>query len=277
MARITTCVLRIASTCLPHNIRLAIAAQIFVAAGVLLIFIINIIFAQRIMRAYHPNFGWHKAFSLFLKGIYALIVLSLAMLITCTVQSFYTLNQNTRRIDRDVQLYGATFFMFVAFLPIPLVIIGLLIPRHAPLDKFGTGRFRHKVAILLTAATLLTFGAAYRCGTSYRTPVPRTRPLPSYFHKAAFYFANFVVEIIVVYLYAIVRFDLRFHVPNGARGYGSYSLNDKQEKEGVEKPAEGMEDKIADRLETEEETFDNQYPSMDGVVDGQKDEEKGVA
>jgi hypothetical protein len=215
--------MRIASVKLPMNIRIAIAAQVFVSAGVVILYIVNLIFAQRMMRASHPNFGWHKALSATFGALYVLIVITIAMVIVVSVQSFYTLNANTHRIDRDVQLYGLTFFAIVAFMPLPLVIGGLVIPRRHSLDKFGHGRWRTKVRILLLATLLVAFGAAYRAGTTWKNPVPRTLPMSAYFHKGAFYMVNLGVEIIVVLMYAILRVDRRFHIPNGARGPGSYS------------------------------------------------------
>ncbi|KAF2188229.1 hypothetical protein K469DRAFT_684962 [Zopfia rhizophila CBS 207.26] len=222
MARIITSVLRIASTSVPHNVRLAIAAQIFVAAGVLIIFIINLIFAQRLVRSLHPRLGWHPAYSSAHKITYVLIMLTLAIVITATVQSFYTLRPRTRTIDRSLQLYGSTFLATISILPIPIVLIALLVPRKSPPEKFGAGRLRTKVVVLLTGTTLLCLGAAFRCGTSWKKPVARTQPLPDYFHKACFYVFNFVLEILVVYMYAIMRVDLRFHIPDGAKGQGSY-------------------------------------------------------
>jgi hypothetical protein len=223
MARIVTSTLRIVSIHFNTNIRLALAAQIFVSAGVLVLFIVNLIFTQRMLRAAHPHFGWHVVFSWFFKVLYALVLLSIIAVIVVVVQMFYSLNTNTRRIDRDIQLYGSTYFAFVSFLPIPFVVGGLLIPRKQKLDKFGTGRWRTKVAVLLSSSTLLCFGATYRVGTLYRTPVSRMQPMPQYFSKGAFYFVNFTVEILVVYLYALLRVDKRFHVPNGASGPGSYA------------------------------------------------------
>jgi len=253
MARTVTCILRIASICKPHNIRLSIAASIFVVAGVLIIFIINLLFAQRLLRAAHPHFGWHRAFSLVLKAVYVMVVLTLAMVITATVQSFYTLRPRTRKIDRSLQLYAATFLAIVSFLPIPMVIIGLVIPRKTRLDKFGSGRYRTKVAVLLTSAFLVCLGASYRCGTSWKTPVPRTEPLPGYFSRACFYIFDFVVEIIVVYLYAILRIDLRFHIPNGSKGPGSYSTGQNQERAGEKEEPKNQ----LGRIYSEEETFDD--------------------
>ncbi len=233
MSRLATCSLRIAWSTQPQNIPLAIAASVFVSAGVVLLFIINIIFTQRILRATHPNFGWHRALSLAFKIYYATIVVTLIMLITCTVQSFYTLNNNTRRIDRDVQLYGGTYFAATAFFPIPALILGYAAPRTVRVEKFGQGRFRSKLIVLLIGATLLTLAAAFRAGTSIKTPRPRNDP--AWYHsKACFYIFNFTIEIAVIYMYAAVRVDRRFHVPNGSHGPGDYSGANIQHKDGFE-------------------------------------------
>ncbi|KAF2263354.1 hypothetical protein CC78DRAFT_284728 [Lojkania enalia] len=234
MARIATCVLRIAATSLPSNIKLGIAAQIFVAAGVLILFIVNLIFAHRILRALHPALGWHRLVTVFLRTIYVLIVFTLAIVIAATVQSFYTLRPRTRTIDRDLQLYASTFLTIISFLPIPMVLIALAVPHSKVPEKFGTGRFRTKVIILLTGTTLICLGAAFRCGTAWKKPVPRSRPMPGYFSKACLYIFNFVVEILVVYLYAIMRVDLRFYVPDGAKGPESYERNQTEENGAVE-------------------------------------------
>ncbi|KAI9839731.1 MAG: hypothetical protein M1838_004270 [Thelocarpon superellum] len=258
MARTVTCILRIAWATRPTKVPLAIAASVFVSAGVLLLFIVNLVFAQRLLRASHPNLGWHRLTQHVGTLYIGSIVVSLIMLITCTVQSFYTLNLNTHRIDRDVQLYGATYFSVVAFLPIPITLISLLVPRRAPLDKFGVGRHRTKVAILLLAAVLLTLGASFRAGTTYLTPRPSSDPA-WYQSKTCFYLFDFTIEILVIYLYAILRVDMRFWVPNGAHGPGAYST---ARKEG----------RTSSRIFTEEEVLDDAGPS-DG--DEGKDTEKG--
>lgn len=268
MARIMSCTLRIVWATRQQNIRLAIAAQVFVAAGVILLFLINLIFAQRIIRAAHPHSGWHPAFAWFFHAIYVIIVVSLIMLITSVVQSFYTLNSNTKRIDRDIMLYGQTMFAVIGFLPIPLVIGGLIIPRETRVEKFGSGRFRTKIAILLTSTTILCLGAAFRAGTNYMTPRPATNP--AWYHsKACFYIFNFTVEIIVILLYVVVRVDQRFWVPNGARAAGDYSRKAADEKNANEL-----------RIMPEEEVFDD-VPEAEVAshVDSRKreatDEEQG--
>ncbi|KAL2066369.1 hypothetical protein VTL71DRAFT_2440 [Oculimacula yallundae] len=254
MARITTCTMRLVFISYPHNVSIAIAAQIFVAAGVLLLFIINLIFTQRVIRARHPLWAWSKAFSLAFKIYYVSIVLLLIALIFCTVQAFYTLDTNIRRIDRDIQLLGGTYFAVAAFLPFPLLALNFLIPRPKAnpstdfhrVDKFGTGRYRTKIYILLLSSALLTFGAAFRAGTAY---LPRPRNDPAWYHsKACFYLVNFTVEILVVALYVVIRVDKRFYVPDGSKGPGDYQGR----KEGDEVV---REEGFLGRINSEEEAF----------------------
>ena len=222
VSRVLTSVLRIASTVHSRNIKLAIAASIFIAAGVLILFIINLVFAMRIVRSLHPTLGWHPAFGSLFKFMCVLTGATILAVIAGTVQSFYTLDPKTKAIDRGLQLYGSTFLATLATLPLPITILSLLIP-YSPPDRFGVGRLRTKIIVLFVSTTLLAIGAWYRCGSTWAPPVPRSQPLPSYLAKGAFYIFNFFVEIQTVLMYAILRVDLRFHVPNGAHGVGSYS------------------------------------------------------
>ncbi|TVY93926.1 hypothetical protein LAWI1_G000716, partial [Lachnellula willkommii] len=243
MARITTCTMRLVWSTHPHDLSVAIAAQIFVAAGVILLFVINLIFTQRVLRACHPHWAWTKWFSLAFKLYYASIVIMLIALITCTVQSFYTLSHNTRRIDRDVQLVGSTYFAVAAFMPLPLLLLVGILPKQSRVEKFGQGRFRTKVYVLVFSSTLLTLGAAFRCGIAY---VPKPVAHPAWYHsKACFYIFNFTIELAIVALYAIIRVDKRFHVPNGSHKAGDYSG-------GLQK------ENLADRVMSEEMVFDDE-------------------
>jgi hypothetical protein len=251
----------------PHDVQIAIAAMIFVSAGVLILFIVNLIFAQRILRAAHPHFGWHKALSRIFLVLYFLIGVMLAMVITATVQSFYTLDMNIKRIDRDLQLAAGTYFMFFSFLPIPMTIIGLIVPRKTRVEKFGSGRWRTKIAILLTSATLLCLGAAFRVGTSFKDPRPMINPA-WYQAKWCFYVFNFTVEIIVVYLYLILRVDRRFHIPNGSKGPGDY-VDETRVNAGQTRPLSGWSGR---RIMSEEEVFDDASPTSESIT---KDEERG--
>ncbi|KAK0722077.1 hypothetical protein B0T26DRAFT_770285 [Lasiosphaeria miniovina] len=221
MARIAALAMRMVWAGRPRDINVAIASQIFTAAGVLLLFVTNLVFAQRMVRAYHPFFGWQRGVTLLFVGLYASVVAVLVMVISVTVQSFFTLDPATRRTDRTVQLFSATYLAAMAFLPVPLVALAALLPRRTRIDKFGEGHFSTKLALLTFTATLLAAGAVFRAATAYAS-----RPLddPAWFQsKACYYCFNFVIELVVVYTYALSRFDRRFHVPDGSSAPGHYS------------------------------------------------------
>jgi hypothetical protein len=222
MSRVVTSILRIVSVSNAQDVRLALAAQIFVAAGVLILFFINIIFAMRLVRSTHRSVGWHPAFGVAFKVLFLIIGVTLIVVISATVQGSYTLDAQTRVTDRALQIYGSTILAIVATLPLLMTALTLMIP-YSPLDEFGTGRLRTKVITLLISTTLLSIGAWYRCGITFQTPVPRTQPLPRSLGKGPFYILNFLFEFQTVIMYAILRVDQRWHIPNGAKGPGSYS------------------------------------------------------
>lgn len=225
MARITTLALRMVWATRPASVNIAIAASILVQAGVLLLFVVNLVFAQRVVRSYRPVLGWSRALALAFGFLYFCVLAMLVMVVTATVDSFFTLNARARRIDRDIQLFVGTYLAALAFLPVPVTVLAVAAPRPVPRErpeKFGQGSHRAKIWLLLFTATVLALGAGFRIGVSFTTPRPASDP--AWFHsKACFYCFNFVIELVVVYTYVVSRFDRRFHVPDGSSGPGHYS------------------------------------------------------
>jgi hypothetical protein len=221
MARITANIMRIVWACYPHNVRIALATSILTNAGVLLLFVANLIFAQRILRAYHPHVGWGTPVRVAFRFLYACVAACLVMVIVAIVYSSYTLDAHIKSQLRAVQLTASTYMAVLAFLPIPIVLATVLSPRKGSIEKFGQGRMRTKVGLVLFTATLLAFGAAFRAGIAFmKRPITE----PAWFHsKALFYCINFLIELIVVYTYALSRFDRLFHVPDGSSAPGHYS------------------------------------------------------
>lgn len=223
MVRIAALVMRIVWATRPTHIPIAISANILTQAGVVILFITNIFFAQRIVRAYHPTFGWHTATRFFFRFMVVTVISSLIMVITCTIHMVYTLDPTARAMDRDVQLFAGTAFAVLAFVPAPAVIVACLVPRAGGrrVQKFGTGRFGSNIALLVFSSLLLTLGAGFRIGANF---APRPTNAPAwYHHKACYYTFIYAIEIIVSGLYAAARVDKRFHVPNGAKQPGDYA------------------------------------------------------
>lgn len=204
----------------------AIAAGILTQTGSVLVFIVNLFLAQRIVRARHPVFGWRRPTGLAFRFLVACVVASLVMVVAVTIQTFFTLDAGIRRADRVVQLFAGTYMAVLAFLPIPVVLLAILIPRGkgkgaGRVEKFGTGRWRTKVWLLLFTSVLATLGAAFRVATGY---MARPANDPAWYHsRACYYCFNFVTDLIISAVYLFSRFDRRFIVPNGAKGPGDYS------------------------------------------------------
>ncbi|KAK9465724.1 hypothetical protein V1512DRAFT_265244 [Lipomyces arxii] len=85
MARIATFSMRLAYAKHPTNFHLAIASSIFQAAGVVILFVLNILFSQRVFTAMHPSISYvgSKFFNL-MKVFYASVIAFLIVLIILT-------------------------------------------------------------------------------------------------------------------------------------------------------------------------------------------------
>ena len=204
-------------------------------AGIVLLYLANLFFAQRIVRAQHPPFGWSKPFTILFPVTFVITIGTVLCLVAAVIVSFYTLEPYSRHAARDIQKYGSTMLAIVAFLPFAIVGISCLarrlptIRRTKTTDKFGEGSMRAKVAICLVSSALLSLGAAFRAGTTLVAPTPiyhstnppRPAPTPAYLSKACFYIF-FAIEISICILWLGLRVDKRFYVPDGAKAPFSY-------------------------------------------------------
>jgi hypothetical protein len=238
----------------PRNIRVAMAAMIFVYAGVILLFIANLFFVQRLVRAQHPHFGWSKPFSLALPVLLFITIGTILSLISGVILEFYSLKESVAHAVRIIQIYGSTFYACIAFIPLPIALISTLVRQHPRIkmtqtvDKFGEGSMTAKVIIVVVSSIFLTLGAAYRSGTTWLPPIPLMldgQPVegPWYFSRGSFYAFNFSIELFMVWFWLAVRIDKRFIIPNGAKGPYSYGSGFVFAGEaGNEKPQLGIRD-----------------------------------
>ncbi|KAF2712265.1 hypothetical protein K504DRAFT_488727 [Pleomassaria siparia CBS 279.74] len=227
--RVCTMSLRIAWSFHKTNVSLAIAAQVFVYVGTIILYIMNWFFAQRVVRAQHPRWGWSLPYRVFHRAALICLIITLLLLIVAAIQQFFTLSVETHRIDRDLQLLGQTYFAAFCLGPLVLVAVSMLLPKRVPTEKFGAGRFRINVIILVFCVVILSTGQIFRCVTTWLPPVPLRsakgipNAIPWYFSKACFFIFNFTTEVIVVIAYAVLRIDRRFHIPDGSKVAGDYA------------------------------------------------------
>ncbi|KAK4142696.1 uncharacterized protein C8A04DRAFT_12987, partial [Dichotomopilus funicola] len=235
MTRIAALSLRIAWTEHPTNANVALAATVMTAAGVLILFIVNLVLTRRVVRGLHPGLGWHRAVTNGFKVLLATVIGMLIMVVICSVHSVFTLDVGARTKERQVTLFASVYLTVMAVTPAVVAPLAYLIPnrgaRH-PAEGFGKGSMGGKVALLTCASLLLALGAGFRAGTNFAAkPIGQEQ---WYHSKPAFYCFNFVVEILVVYSYAIFRFDRRFRVPDGSAAPGHYSNGGPEVEEGEE-------------------------------------------
>ncbi|KAI5917589.1 hypothetical protein F4810DRAFT_37636 [Camillea tinctor] len=223
MTRIVTLSLRIAWAKHQHNVRLAMAANILVNAGILVVYIINLLFAQRILRAVQPSLGWHPNIRVILNIFYFGIFSALVCVITAIVLTSYTLDTYTLRACRDVLLAASTYLLVFTTLPLWLLAAAhILLPRANDAELFGHGSMRTKVTIVTLSSCLCILIAGFKAGVNWEPPRPLSNP--AWYHgKAAFYCFSFVLEILVLCLLTFSRIDKRFHIPNGSSKPGDYS------------------------------------------------------
>ena len=141
------------------------------------------------------------------------------------VEFYYARGRSQLRTAGGLERYGLTLFAIIAFLPIPAVSISTIAHARASkisravIDNFGTGTMRTKVLVVLLSACILCLGASFRGGAAFH---PIMHPERGY-SKACFYIFDFGLEIILVALWAALRVDQRFYVPDGAQGPYAYS------------------------------------------------------
>ncbi|POS71524.1 hypothetical protein DHEL01_v210081 [Diaporthe helianthi] len=246
MIRSVSCIFRI--TWVFSQLRgVILAAQIFFNGGAAVIFVVNIFFAQRIVRSMHPTVGWSKPFSLG-TTILALSVPPVIILQIISISVLFLSTDNPDRADTAAALLksGSSWNIWLVSFPFLTIFISCSIPGPKP-EQFGSGSLRVKTSLAMLGAALLATGATVR---TYGTFNPRPRDSGDVLYsKTVFYVTQFSFEIIVVALYAFARIYLLFHVPNGSSQRGDYSANNPGKSGDTEKAMALARGEIRDKIE----------------------------
>lgn len=228
------CVTRVIASCLRmgwayhhNNVHLAMTAQIFVYAGVIILIVSNLWWSQRILRAQHPYFGWSFIPSHTIAVVSVISALTIVAYVTSVCVQFYHQGTLAQSVARGLQQYGETLFAVLALLPIPILFISFVAKTHPDLkerqvDNFGKRSIETKILVCFATAMLLSTGAVFRASVSFAPLLALSEPTPWFLSKACFYIFNFTLEAIVVIFWATIRTDKLFIVPNGSHGPYSY-------------------------------------------------------
>lgn len=188
-----------------------------------ILYVLGIFFIQRIIRAMHPVFGWTSFFRFFTVFLAFTVVANILYNIVSLCVAFVS-TDNPDRFESALNLSkaGAIWNLLLVLYPLVPLLVASWIPGPR-IEPFGYGPFRIKVAILVTGIVLLAVGTSIRLAEAFDRIPPGTEHEHPLYSKAVFYTTHFVFEILVVFLYAVARIDLRYHVPDGCTGPGDYS------------------------------------------------------
>lgn len=186
-----------------------------------MIFAIQIFLAQRVVRSMHPRVGWSVPFSLGTRILAISVPVVIVINIISLIVSFFSIGNDARLSTAEGFLkFGASWNIMLVTVPFAIVSVACAVPGPRP-ERFGVGHLRVKTSLVMLVAALLAAGATVRTFAIFNPqPVDTDQVL---FGKPVFYLTGFLMEITVVALYAFLRIDLLFHVPNGSSQPGDYS------------------------------------------------------
>ncbi|RMZ21950.1 hypothetical protein D0859_14035 [Hortaea werneckii] len=226
MSRIATCSVRIAWAAHPLNANLAIASTIFAAVGILVVFVIVLLLAQRILRATHPKLGWSTTVSGSLKATYFGLFLAIVLVIAFTILSYFTLDSNLRNIAMWIQRAGILYMLLFILIGPWLVLLSLILPpptEFAIPDNFGVRSSMVSKYVVLGVTMFFTlFIIGFRMGTAWAEARPASDPA-WWEGIAAYYIIEYGFEVVIIYWLLLARFDQKFWIPNKSHGPGDYS------------------------------------------------------
>ncbi|GKT52426.1 uncharacterized protein ColSpa_12607 [Colletotrichum spaethianum] len=241
MIRTVTCIFRITWSLVTTR-GVVLMALITENGGAALLFAVNIFFAQRLVRSIHPKAGWCTAFGQFTFILLISVPVFILVNMISTIVSFFSAgNVDRLEVTEDLIKFGSSWNTWLAIFPVLTVTGCLCVPGPEP-EKFGSGSQRVKVALLYIASFLLITGQSIRLYAVFNKEPPGTTSV--IYGKAVFYTTGFMFELLVVALYAIMRVDQRFHIPNGSSGPGDYSgdkHNGQYSVEEIEQLISGLE------------------------------------
>ncbi|KAH7416750.1 hypothetical protein BKA64DRAFT_276232 [Cadophora sp. MPI-SDFR-AT-0126] len=249
MARNLTFILRIVWAARPTNASVVIASMIFSAAGVLIAYIVMLLLSLRLFRATHPELGWNPKLRVACKVLYITLFVAFVLIISFTIESFYTLDTNIKKVALWVQRAASLVMLLFNIGTLVILCCSLFLPRTSAPENFGTGSIKRKTNIVCSMMFFVLFIIGFRFGTIWADAPPASNPA-WWDSKPAFYVIEFGLEIVVIFTLLLIRFDRIFWVPNGSAKAGDYRM---------------LSDVVQEREHNEEgEELDERLPSSGG-------------
>lgn len=204
--RVLACAVRMAWASRPGNVRVAVASQVLLQAGVLLLLLLNLILAERVLLARRPGPRARRCLRVLLGAMSALTVSALVMVVVSIIVSVYSLEQRTIEQCRDVQRAAATYLVLLAVAPAALLLVAALLSTE-PISRVT--KVRSEVAIVLSSCLLCTLNAGFKAGVVWARP--KSLFDPAWYHsRACLYTFVLGTEVVALVLVLATRADLKF-------------------------------------------------------------------
>lgn len=172
----------------------------------------------------HPRVGWSMPFSIITRLMAISVPILIILQIISIIVLFFSVDDASRFTAFETILkFGTTYLLILATFPFWTIFLACSVPGPRP-EKFGVGSLRVKTSLVMLASAMLTTGAILRTYAFFNPRAPDSNDV--LYSKPVFYTTQFTLEILVVAAYAIFRFDLLFHIPNGSSKAGDYSFNE---------------------------------------------------
>ncbi|KAK9358339.1 hypothetical protein V1504DRAFT_461498 [Lipomyces starkeyi] len=129
MARIVTFSMRVAYTTHLSNVNISIASSIFIAAGVVILFVLNILFSQRVFTAQHPSRAYVGSLFFNIMKIYYFSIIAFLIVLIISTGVYYHTNATVMKGIAQFRKVAMVYFTIAAFLPTLIVTAAYAIPR----------------------------------------------------------------------------------------------------------------------------------------------------
>lgn len=217
-SRVVTMCLRIAWTANVTIKNLAIAANVFVNGGVLLIYVINLIFLHRYILQIFPSIptnGKHL-FNLIAHAYMLSVVPLLVLVIAPGVQLFLTTDPDIIVTDRTILRFAQCYLtVFVAVQVATVVVVWVYYFLKSRKASGMSGKeVTIRASIIFFVGSLLLWIQAIKTRQTFYTPTPQTPHNPPWFLQRPILYAGlFLPEILCVLIYSVTNIRLRFLKP----------------------------------------------------------------
>jgi hypothetical protein len=207
LLRVATCAMRIAWAFEVENVRIAVASQILMQSGVLLLYMVNLLLARRILRAAIGDRPW---MGFVLPIMSTLTVMSSIVIIASTVVLGLTLDQRAIGACRNAQRAAATYQVILAIMPIVMLASAYIGHRRRIHTSHG---LRTALAITAISSLLALFMAGFKAGVIWDPDRSLSNPA-WYDSKACLYILELGQEILILTLLVLTNVDKKVDLLN---------------------------------------------------------------